>query len=385
MIDVATKIHTRLASNANRVDSENVFPLENIDLLKETGLMSFLVPKQFGGYGGSIADFVKIARVLGSACTSTGMIWAMHCQQVACLVNHATCEFKEVYLKKIGERNDFIGSVTTERSNLKSILSSISPLTLNEQGYIQINREAPVVTGGINCDAYLITMKANETAPNTDVKFVYATKDQLHITMSSPTVDMLGMRGTNSIALKIKGEIPPCQIVNKDFGFDEIAYSTMIPMGHIGWASCWLGAAVKAFNEIVKILRDPTNNKRFDINSDLLLEKIARVRMKLDIVASFIHSTYEEYEELLKSNCFQLRAPGFVIKINNLKVFSSECLFDSINDLMEIGGVRFSYIKGQQNNIERVFRDLRSAALMINNDWLMISNGKLSLFDKSLR
>lgn len=36
--------------------------------------------------GGTLADLAKVALVLAGGCTSTAMIWAMHCQQTDSLV-----------------------------------------------------------------------------------------------------------------------------------------------------------------------------------------------------------------------------------------------------------------------------------------------------------
>jgi len=381
MLDQASHIAPLLAANASNVDVDNLFPVENLNILKEAGLMSAIIPKEFGGNGIGLKETIEIAKIIGGSCLSTGMIWAMHCQQLACVVNHTDNPFRETFLREIAEKNSFLGSVTTERGQ-GSILSSMSPLIYGENT-VEVSRMAPIVTGGLNCDAYLITMQSDENASATDVKLVYAWRDQLEVSALKDTVDTMGMRGTNSIPLSFKGSVPQSQIMNKTFNFDVIAYETMIPVGHLVWASCWLGGATKALKEMIKIFRSPQNRNKYNLNSDLFLEKIARIRIDLGIVSAVINDTLISYEKHLSEDVSKLRSPGFLIKINNLKVISSETLFKAMNDLIEISGVYFGYIKNPENQLERVFRDLRSASLMINNDKLLVASGRLSLIDKS--
>jgi alkylation response protein AidB-like acyl-CoA dehydrogenase len=40
--------------------------------------MGLMVPPQYGGLGGTMVQFVKVAEILAKACPSTSMIWGMH-------------------------------------------------------------------------------------------------------------------------------------------------------------------------------------------------------------------------------------------------------------------------------------------------------------------
>lgn len=383
MTETIVEILPLLKENSRKADNDNSFVTDNLLLLKKRGCMNFLIPSEFGGYGGSLNELIEISKILGSACLSTGMIWAMHNQQLACIINHASKDFKNTFFKKIVEGNYYLGSAITESGKSESILAALAPLYYPNDGVIEIKRNAPIVTGGINCDAYLISMRKDQSSPFTDVKFIYVEKDQVEIKQESREIHMMGMRGTNSVSLSFNGCIPSSQIINGTFAFDEIAYSTMIPIGHIAWVACWLGAATGVFKEMIKVFRKPVNKSRFNIDSDLFLEKIARIRMHFDAVSALLKVVSSEYSKLFESDRQKLQTPGFLIKINNLKIYSSETLFNAMNDLMEVAGVRYGYMQSEVSALERVFRDLRSASLMINNDKLLVSNGKLCLFEKT--
>ena len=63
---------------ADAVDRQARFPAEAFATLRAERLMSILVPADLGGEGASISDVVDICYMLGRACASTAMIYAMH-------------------------------------------------------------------------------------------------------------------------------------------------------------------------------------------------------------------------------------------------------------------------------------------------------------------
>ncbi|MNY44957.1 hypothetical protein D3C86_1800270 [compost metagenome] len=80
----------------------------------------------------------------------------------------------------------------------------------------------------------------------------------------------------------------------------------------------------------------------------------------------------------------KLQTNSFSIKINNLKILASEMLYDAVDEMVNLAGVKYGYTKNEAIPLERTLRDLKSASLMYRNDLLLITNGKLSLFEKNL-
>src|SRR5690349_16531384 len=80
---------------AGDVDTRNRFPRESIDALRQLGLLSYFIPSP-DGRSADFATYCSIAAVLAEECLSTALIWAMHCQQVAILIDHGGPEHKHV-------------------------------------------------------------------------------------------------------------------------------------------------------------------------------------------------------------------------------------------------------------------------------------------------
>jgi acyl-CoA dehydrogenase len=76
-------------AHADAVDRAARFPSEAFAAARAERLLSLLVPVELGGEGASVSDAVDVCYVLGRACASTGMVFAMHQIMVAILVRHA--------------------------------------------------------------------------------------------------------------------------------------------------------------------------------------------------------------------------------------------------------------------------------------------------------
>jgi len=77
------------ADAADDVDRKSRFPSEAIDLIKEARLLSCSLPTALGGRSYGITELAVIARALGGACSSAGMVFAMHHAQALALAHHA--------------------------------------------------------------------------------------------------------------------------------------------------------------------------------------------------------------------------------------------------------------------------------------------------------
>jgi acyl-CoA dehydrogenase len=380
----ARMVAEQLTTLASEVDDRGEFPIRGRALLGETGLMGLTVPKEYGGFGSSLEVVHDVCRILGGACLSTAMVWAMHAQQAAIIADHGSEALKRDVLPKVASGQMFIASVTSERGKGGHILTAVAPL-LRSGDSLLLSREAPVVTGGYHAEGYLITMRASEESLPSDVVMVFAHRSQLETKLASGW-SALGMRGTHSVGMHLQGRLPACQLFTPEKGFAQIATSTDIPMGHLLWGSCWLGAAEGVYRGMLAILSDPAARRGYNLQSDLFAERLARVRLAIDATGAVIRETLREYAGMRERHALDdaiYMSPGFNLRINQVKVFASEMLFEAVDRLMQVGGLRYGYLKNPRVNLERAFRDLRAASLMYGNDRLLVANGKLALVDRS--
>src|SRR5215475_14331290 len=99
------------AQNAADVDRCGRYPVEAMDALRQSGALGWAVPRPFGGAGAQIADLSNATFELARRCASTGMIFAMHQIQVACIARHfGDSPWFESYLQRLVETPRLIAS-----------------------------------------------------------------------------------------------------------------------------------------------------------------------------------------------------------------------------------------------------------------------------------
>ncbi|MFD4543088.1 acyl-CoA dehydrogenase family protein [Streptomyces bauhiniae] len=382
--DTLARLVAVLAEHADAADREAAFPEESVDALRRAGYLGFLVPTEHGGMGGDLAGLVETAQALAGGCLSTAMIWMMHCQQVDVLVRHAHSGLLDRLLPAVARGELYLASVTTGPVTGGHLLTAAEPLRrrpddTSEDGGLWLERTAPVVTGGSRADGFLVTMRAAQDAGRHSVSLVYADRSALTVE-STGGWNTLGMRGTDSGPLRLRGGVPADQVVGAPGGFRRVATDSMIPLAHLGWSACWLGAARGALRGLLGWLR---GSSAHDTTSPLVRERIARVRLELELVSAYLERMRERVDEV-RAVGGSLDTPALQIQLNTLKLAASELSFSAVDRMVQLAGLSAGYGAESPLRLERVFRDLRSAALNYANDRLLTANGSLALLDRKV-
>ncbi|MEU6587760.1 acyl-CoA dehydrogenase family protein [Streptomyces sp. NPDC046881] len=370
----AARVAAVAAEHAARADTESAFPTEALDELRRTGLLGLMVPAAHGGLGGDLADMVRVSTDLGRADMSVAMIFAMHCQQVAALVRYARPALRDRLLPEIAAGRRYLASVTTEAATGGHLLSAQSPLAASD-GVLDVDRFAPIVTGGAHADGFLITMLAPDAASPAQVSLVYADREELDVAAQGDWQAM-GMRASHSLPLRLTGRVPEDRVVGEAGDFRTVMTSTFAPMAHLGWSAAWLGTAAGALSRVLHLLRSPAGRARTDLRSELLLGRLSQARRRLDLVHALLTRTRRTVEQ-----AEDLSRPAVQLQLNALKITASEECRRAVDDLIEAVGMRHGYLKNSPTRLEQALRDLRSATLNYHNDRLHLADGKLALLD----
>ncbi|MBI1187229.1 MAG: acyl-CoA dehydrogenase [Alphaproteobacteria bacterium] len=79
----AARIGAEISAHAAAHDADDSFVAEGFAALKREHFFKALVPAELGGMGASVTDICAAIRVLGAACGSTALAFAMHSHQAA--------------------------------------------------------------------------------------------------------------------------------------------------------------------------------------------------------------------------------------------------------------------------------------------------------------
>lgn len=355
---------------AARHDAAASFPLEALEEMRATGLLGCLVPVDAGGPGLTVREMADAAYRLGRIDTSVAVIFAMHCQQSAAVIDHAPPRLRADLLPRLASGRLYLASVTTEQRTGGHLLSGSTP-TARSAGGVRIERFAPVCTGGEAADGFLISMLSPDAISDTQTTLFYANRDQLDVREMGAWTPV-GMRATSSRPLQLRGTVPWSHVVGADGRFRDIVVNTFAPVGHIGWAACWLGCADGALSRVVRHLR-----RRGSDLCDFDRYRLSRLRLLSDAMHSMLRTAIDVY---LREPSACSTVPG-QLAVNGLKIFCAEQSLALVEDLIEVAGMRFGYMTDSPLELERPWRDLRSASLNYSNDRLAQADGALALLD----
>jgi acyl-CoA dehydrogenase len=382
--DLLQKIHKIgeevIRPAAADVDHNARFPHEAIDALRRERLLSAYIPREYGGAGLSLTELVAIAQVLAQYCSSTAMIWAMHQIQIACIVQHEqNSPFFRQFLRQAAEEQLLIASITSE-VGIGGDTRSSSAAVEEFENDCKLDKKATTTSYGAYADGFLATARRNADAPPNDQVLVLLRRLDTHLTQTSQW-NTFGMRGTCSPGFHVISTFPKEHILSTSFA--DISAQTMVPFSHLLWASCWSGIATDALARARKFMQAKARQMRASsIPGD---SRLVDASSKLQLMKSNINDTVYEYEQILQQDPEHREEftsnMGFAIKLNNVKLLSSDLVLQIVQQALFICGMA-GYSETSPFSIARHLRDAYSAPLMISNDRLAITNAALLLVHK---
>lgn len=361
---------SQLLEGAVKADKLNQFSVENLALVRRHGLMGAAVPKVTGGLGLEIEQLASVALVIGKGCLSTALVWSMHSQQVSVLAKSQSSAAVQA-LEQVVEEGVLIASVTSEVGKGGDIFRALAPIMTQKDGRIAFERTAPTVSYGLQSLYYLVTMRADEQAPDTDVKFVLVSRLDGGVE-STGEWDAMGVRGTQSIPMTFQIKASAENILPENFRL--MALRHFVPSGQILWAASWLGAVQGLFD---RMLEQVAANKQVfgvKLKSDLYVSRIADLKVKLLAIESMLDHTIECYKRFLRHSTDGVDF-DLITRVNGLKVYVSEQVVVIVDKILELSGLGKGYRADPSLGVERLYRDLLSAKLMYSNDSLRRSIG----------
>jgi acyl-CoA dehydrogenase len=365
-------------ANAADVDTKARFPHEAFEALRRAKLLSVAVPVELGGRGATMQELADMCTALAQGCGSSGMVLAMHHIQVACIARHAlSSPFFRDYLKEVVERQLLIGSITSEVGVWGDTRTSICAC-LREGGRFKLDKDATTASYAEHADDLLVTARRDADAPPSDQVLVLVRKPDRKLAQTT-TWDTMGMRGTCSPGFKLTSSGPEAQVLPGSFA--DASAQTMVSYSHILWSAVWLGIASDAFARASAFVRAEARKTPGVVPPKAT--HLARLAADMQLLRNSVHGSAAEFDEIMTrpTGMEDLLTVGWALKMNNIKVASSEMAPRIVHDALQIIGIA-AYKNDSKLSVGRQYRDSLSASLMISNDRIFGKTASLLLVHK---
>ena len=361
------------ANNAIDVDASSRFPAEACAALKEQRLLGVMVSRDLGGEGASIADVADVCYLLGQACASTAMIYAMHQIKVACVTRHmrdnarvgkhrcAACAPSSCCWRppRPKVRAAATCAPARRRSSTRTVASRLE--RTRQRHFLRRLRRRYRDHGAPFGDA-----------AGSDQVLVAFLKSDYTLTRLQGW-NTLGMRGTCSEGYTLKATGQAGQILPDPY--EMIHAQTMVPFAHLLWGSVWTGIAAGATSRAQAFIRQAmrTSNGQLPPGAPQFTKALKSLRTLRGMLATSLRA-YERSMNDPKA----LASVEFQSMITLTKVEASELAVSIVMSAMRACGLS-GYRSDGDFSIGRHLRDVLSSPIMINNDRILANLATSSL------
>jgi acyl-CoA dehydrogenase len=360
------------AAHADQVDREGRFPAEAFREIRAQRLLGLLVPNRLGGEGAALGDVVDVCYILGQACGSTGLIYAMHQVKVGCVVRHAGgVAAVEGILRRLVQQQLLLASSTTEGKSGGNVRSSEAAVERHGDR-IRLERQATVISYASSADGLVTTARRSPDAAASDQVLLVLLKSDYTLERLQGW-DTLGMRGTCSEGFTLKVDAGADQILPDPY--EKIHPHTMVPFAHLCWGAVWAGIASSAAARAQGFIRKAARGANGQLPP--AAAKFTSALATLRTVRGLLASSLDAYERVMNDEA-ALSSLEFQSMITLTKVQASELATAIVLEALRACGLT-GYRNDSEFSVGRQLRDVLSSPLMISNDRILSNLGGPSL------
>jgi isovaleryl-CoA dehydrogenase len=343
-----------VAPNAVAVDQEGRWPEESMRAFAEAGLLGLHVPVELGGHGQGLGSLAVLTEVIGRACGSSALCFAMHNVATAVIAAKPTRDQEERFLRPIAAGEHITTLSLSEKGSGAHFYLPQTRLE-REGDTLIVEGGKQFVTSGGHADSYVVSTRASdELAEAGEFSCVLIEKDTPRMEWHGEWQGM-GMRGNSSIGLNLdRSPVPAGNLLGAEGDQTWFVFEVVAPYFIIAMASTYLGIAQGALDQAISHLKRRSYDHSGDslADADLLQYKIAKAWAEVEKCRLLVRSA---------AHAGDLGDPDALIPILSAKAEVADMGVRVVNDAMSMtGGIGYS----ENGDLARRLRDIRAAHVM---------------------
>jgi len=349
--DVARRIaQEKIAPSAEHFDRTGEFPLENIRVLGENGLMGIEVPAEYGGAGmDPISYALAIIEIAEGDCAHSTIMSVNNSLFCNGILKFGTEEQKQLYVRAIAEGREIGAFALTEPQSGSDATAMRCKATKQADGTYVINGKKSWITSG-PVAKYIILFAM--TDPSKGAKGITAfmvdtAREGFHRGKTEPK---LGIRASATCEIEFQDYVArPDEVIGIEGEGFKIAMG-VLDAGRIGIASQAVGLARAAYKAAVAFVRERKSFGQPIGSFQMIQAKIADMKCRLDAAELVtLRAAWAKAEADRTGGRFSTEA-------SVAKLTASEAAMFITHQALQIhGGMGYS----KEMPLERYFRDAK--------------------------
>ncbi|MCM3635832.1 acyl-CoA dehydrogenase family protein [Paenibacillus camelliae] len=341
------KLADSFASEAHRVDAEHDFAFEHIEALRKLNYFSYTVPREFGGEGITLYEFVMLQERLaqGDAAIALGVGWHLSVMFELNLNKPWSEAALAALNEQVVKQQILVNRAATEKASgspTRGGKPQTTALQCTDGSYV-LNGRKTFTTLSPVLDYFLVTAGLDEDT----VEFMIPrTADGLRI---EQTWNMLGMRGTASHDLVMEEVLLPASALMQVFPKKK-AQLAAPHLLHI--PACYLGIALAARKEAIKFAYSyqPNSLSTSIIHVPHIVQQLGQIELELQTARHFMYSVAARWDQQV------LPPEQLSIELNAVKVTAIQTALSVVDKAMRIVG---AHSLALDHPLQRMYRDVR--------------------------
>jgi alkylation response protein AidB-like acyl-CoA dehydrogenase len=282
------QLSEKFAERADKHDKEGSFPFENVEELKQAGYLSLTIPKEFGGAGLSLYEFVLLQERIAEGDAATALCLGWHLGCFLELSEERTWKedtFRSL-CEKVVQSQALVNRAASEPATGSPTRGGMpqTKAIKEEDGWI-INGTKTFTSMAPALDFAIVSAQIGDTGKKGN--FLIDMKQE-GVSVEE-TWDTVAMRGTRSDDLIMKDvRVGEDALVEEDRGKLDLPKAWLL---HI--PACYIGIAIAARNEAVNFAKNYKPNSLPGAIADVpeVQRKIGEMELELFKARELLYST----------------------------------------------------------------------------------------------
>ena len=330
---------------AAEVDEEEKFPEETVKKMASLGMLGIPFPRELGGAGGDVLDYVLCVEELSKVCATTGVVVSAHTSLCADpIYSFGSAAQKEKYLPALLSGEKLGAFALTEPAAGTDAGSQQTKAEKVEGGYV-LNGSKIFITNAQYADIYVVMAMTDKAKGTRGISAFIIERDTPGFRIGKKEKKM-GIRGSATCELIFENAfVPEENLLGKEGKGFKVAMKTL-DGGRIGIAAQALGIAGGALEETVRYVKE---RKQFG-------RSIAKFQNTQFVLADM--ATKVEAARLLVYKAAELKQAGqpYSVAAAQAKLFAAEVAMDVTTKAVQLHG---GYGYTREYPVERMMRDAK--------------------------
>jgi alkylation response protein AidB-like acyl-CoA dehydrogenase len=339
--------------NQTVIEDENIskFNLENWKKCADLGLLSLIVPQQYGGSDADPYTILTSLQALSYACKDSGLVHAI-VTQLCCMVLlmlFGSESQKKKYFPRL-EKGELIAAQAITEPGAGSDVSSIITKAEKQSDHYLVNGRKTFISNGPIADIIFVFVVTDSKRKNLGgISCLLVEKERKGLHLDKP-MEKMGLRTLQNGDLIFEDcQIPHDDLVGRE-GQGMIIFNEVIEWERAFMAATHLGTLERIFESCVKYANTREQFGQAISKFQSISHKIANMRVTLELGKLIVY----------KIGYLKGEGKRATLESSIAKLFISESLKNAALDAIQIHGA-YGYMK--EFEIERELRDSIAATI----------------------